>query len=274
MKNIMFYKMHGLGNDYIYFNGVNETLPINDIITRVSSLSDRNFGIGSDGVVLLLPSENADIKIRMFNNFDGTEAEICGNATRCIAKLSYQLGITTKKLTIETIPGIIHAEIIGNDVRLKMFQLPQVSKEKETIKSLDKMFDFYRVDIGNPHVVIKMSEISNFEVEKYGRIIENNNLLFPSRTNVEFYQEMDADVLSMRVWERGSGETLSCGSGACAVAAVYRYENNNMRNDIIVKMLGGDLKFLWEDDYFYMQGDATFIYDGKVNLNNFNEDMR
>jgi len=265
-----FFKMHGLGNDYIYFDCINNKYDTDQIIKNAVSLSHRNFGIGSDGVVLLLPSDKADVRMRMFNSLDGTEAEICGNAVRCISRLANRLGIMGDNGTVETIPGIVNAEIINdkvNSVKVKMFSPPKIVSDYETVESVDKTFSFIRVDVGNPHAVIFVSGIKDFEVKKYGQVIENNLKLFPNKTNVEFYEEAGRDVLSMRVWERGSGETLSCGTGACATAAAYRYKHNNNVDIVTVKMLGGDLRLIWEDGDFYMQGATSFVFEGEVELN-------
>lgn len=265
-----FFKMHGLGNDYIYFDCINNKYDTSQIIKSVVSLSHRNFGIGSDGVVLLMPSDKADIRMRMFNSLDGTESEMCGNAVRCISRLANRLGIMGDNGTVETIPGIVNAEIINdkfNSVKVKMFYPPKIISDYEIVESVDKAFSFIRVDVGNPHAVICAASIEEFEVKKYGQVIENNLKLFPNKTNVEFYEEVGRDVLSMRVWERGSGETLSCGTGACATAAAYRYKQNNNVDIITVKMLGGDLCLTWEDGDFYMQGATSFVYEGEVDLN-------
>lgn len=269
MRKVKFYKMHGLGNDYIYFDCISEKINIDEILPIIPQLSDRNFGIGSDGVVFLLPSDKADIRMRMFNSHDSSEAEMCGNAARCISKLAYDLSITSNSLTLETIPGIIEAKITQNAVKLKMFSLPDISDTSEQVNSEDKVFDFHRVNVGNPHAVIKVEKTDSFDVEKYGKPIEENTKLFPQKTNVEFYEEISKDVVKMRVWERGSGETLACGTGACAAAATHRLVNNNDINEITVQMRGGDLKLSWVDNNFYMQGEARFVYEGIIDLDNF-----
>lgn len=268
-----FYKMNGLGNDYIYFDCVNNDHDIDRIIKNVSKLSDRNFGIGSDGVVLLLPSDKeADLRMRMFNCHDGSEAEMCGNAIRCVAQLAYKLGIANSDQKIETIPGIVEAEIIGGEdhlVKVKMFYPPKVATGSEHVISEGDEFEFTRVDIGNPHAIIKTFNVKSFEVQKYGEPIENNLKLFPERTNVEFYEEVSEGVVSMRVWERGSGETLACGTGACATAAAYRETMIDKLDEITVKMLGGDLTLIWNEEGFYMQGPTSFVFKGEIDLNNF-----
>jgi len=265
-----FYKMHGLGNDYAYFDCISEKLDVNKIISKTVKLSDRHFGIGSDGAILLLPSDKADIRMRMFNSFDGSEAEMCGNGLRCTSRLAYKLGIVGKKFKVETIPGIFEVEIIEdalNSVKIKMAFPPKVNAEMEEVKSADRGFNFYRVSVGNPHAVIHINDaVKDFDVEKYGKPVENNLGLFPERTNTEFYEVEAEDILNMRVWERGSGETLACGTGACATAAAYRHSIGNSINKVTVKMRGGPLTLMWEGGDFYMQGGTSFVYTGEIDL--------
>ncbi|MCV6599635.1 MAG: diaminopimelate epimerase [Alphaproteobacteria bacterium] len=262
-----FYKMHGLGNDYIYFDCISEKLPIEKIIQSTIQVSKRHTGIGSDGIVLILPSDKADIKMRMFNSIDGKEAEMCGNAVRCVSYLANKLNITKEAMTVETIPGIISSEIIEENVKVKMFYPPKVQDQEMPISSCDKNFDFNYVDVGNPHAVIRAENIDKLEIEKYGKPIENNTNTFPNKTNVEFYEEISKGILKMRVWERGSGETMACGTGACATAGAYRLKNKEC-NEITVKMLGGDLQLLWQDNNFYMIGPAKFVFAGEIYLEN------
>jgi len=268
-----FYKLNGLGNDYIYFDCISNKFDVEAILKNVVKLSDRRFGIGSDGVILLLPSDKADVRMRMFNSFDGSEAQMCGNGARCVARLAYKLGLAKKNLTIEASPGVISAEVIEdelNSVRLKMFYPPKIADNMEEIKSVDMDYKFARVDVGNPHAVINVKDVKAFDVERYGKPIENNISIFPERTNVEFYEEIEKSVVSMRVWERGSGETLACGTGACATAAAYRKTYDNSINNVEVKMIGGNIKLIWEENDFYMQGGTNFVFSGDVDLNNLN----
>ena len=265
-----FYKMHGTGNDYIYFDGITAPIDVDLVVENIVKMSHRNFGIGSDGVVLLLPSDNADVLMRMFNCFDGSEAENCGNALRCIGRLAYELGIVDKHHTIENIVGdIVEAEVIDDEedsVKIKMAFPPIVSEEQEQTPSADKNFNFYRVSVGNPHAVIKVDNVKDMDLEKYGNPIENNLDLFPERTNVEFYQPISEDTLCMRVWERGSGETLSCGTGTCATAAAYRHSIGNKVDKVTVKTKGGNITLTWEGDDFYMTGGATLVFSGDIEL--------
>ncbi len=264
-----FYKLHGLGNDYIYVDCVTQQQDVASIVASVTELSDRRFGIGSDGVILLLPSDKADVRMRMFNCHDGSEAEMCGNGVRCVFKLANELGIVGDTGTVETIPGIVHGAMAENDmVSVRLFSKPNILEINKAVTSTDKEFTFYNVNVGNPHAVINISGVADFDVEKYGKPIEKNLDLFPERTNVEFYEELSRGVVSMRVWERGSGETFACGTGACATAATYRDSLNNEIDEVTVKMLGGDLHLTWTEDGFYMKGGATLVFKGEVALNN------
>ncbi|MDD4520129.1 MAG: diaminopimelate epimerase [Alphaproteobacteria bacterium] len=263
-----FYKMHGAGNDYVYIDGVSEKIDFEKCVSKVKVLSARRFGIGSDGVIFLLPSQKADLRMRMYNGEDGTEAEMCGNGIRCVMKLAFLLGLLPRKAVIETLPGLIEGEVLDDEnVKVKMFFPPKVSLEKEHVSSADKEFSFTRVNIGNPHAVIKEENISSFEVEKYGRPIENNLSLFPERTNVEFYEMLSKNKARMRVWERGSGETWACGTGASATAGVIHQETG--LDEIEVEMRGGTLSFFFDGDDFYMQGPAKLVYVGEVDLEKF-----
>jgi len=264
---IKFYKMHGLGNDYVYFDCISETLPVEKIISLVPEISDRHLGIGSDGVVLLLPSDKASVRMRMFNNHDGKEAEMCGNAVRCVCALANELGLSGSIMSVETIPGIISAEVENYNVKVQMFYPPKIENDKGITTSVGKEFKYCSVDVGNPHAVIEASDIDNFEVEKYGKPIETQIELFPNKTNVEFYEELSPGIVKMRVWERGSGETQACGTGACATAGAYRL-NHPECDEVIVKMLGGDLKLRWEDNNFYMTGPTKFVFVGGIDLDN------
>ncbi|MFH1654525.1 MAG: diaminopimelate epimerase [Pseudomonadota bacterium] len=263
--NIEFHKLTGIGNDYVYFEGLKTKLPEAEIISKVSVISDRRFGIGGDGVILVLPSKKADARMRIFN-MDGSEAEICGNGVRSVMRLLNTLDPKKNKISVETNAGIVTGEILGDDIRAKLFSPPQINSTNENIESNGQSFTFHRVNVGNPHAVIKILDIKNFNVRKYGEPIENNLKLFPERTNVEFYEEVAAGEIRMRVWERGSGETLACGTGAAAAAAVYRFTNNNRFNDVKVDLLGGRLIFNWTDSDFYMTGPAKYLFSGKLDL--------
>ena len=253
---------------------------IEDESSLAQFVSNRNFGIGSDGLILICKSEIADFKMRMFNQ-DGSEAEMCGNGIRCVGKFVYDKGLTQKtKVTIETLAGI--KELILNveegkvkTVRVDMGEpilepekISVVSNENPVknldIKADDKEFKFTCVSMGNPHAITKVTDIDNFDVKRYGKIIEVDKV-FPRKTNVEFIEIIDENTIKMRVWERGAGETLACGTGACAVAVACNL--NGFTNDnVTVKLLGGDLQIEWnkEDNHVYMTGPAVTVFEGEL----------
>ena len=283
---IEFTKMEGLGNDYIYINCLNKNEEqINYISKLAYKMSNRNFGIGSDGLILICKSDVADFKMRMYNK-DGSQAEMCGNGIRCVGKYVYDKGLTQKEnITIETLAGIkqLHFNIqnhIVNSITVNMGKpileeelIPCISSIKKKndfvnqeishvkLKILDNDFDFTCVSMGNPHTIAVIKDIDNFDIKKYGRIIECNNH-FPQKTNVEFIEIVDDNTIKMRVWERGAGETLACGTGASASVVACVLNGWLERNkDIKVKLLGGDLTIKWED-YVFMTGPANFVYEG------------
>ncbi len=274
-----FTKMHGCGNDYIYVNCFEER--VDDPSDTAKKISDRHFGVGSDGLVLICPSDVADVKMRMFNS-DGSEAEMCGNASRCVGRYVYDRGIVKKNpITLETLAGIKVIEIHENDKGetelltvdmgepiLKAAEVP-VNAEGEPavdikIKSCDKEFAFTCVSMGNPHAVAFIdSDVMSFDVEKYGSVVETDSH-FPKKTNVEFVETVDATHLKMRVWERGAGETWACGTGTCATVVAANIKGICPRVPVEVKLLGGTLTIHWneEDNHVYMTGPAAFICDG------------
>lgn len=275
-----FTKMHGLGNDYIYVNCLEETVPNPEEVSI--KLSDRHFGIGGDGLILINPSKVADFEMAMYNA-DGSRGEMCGNGIRCVGKYVYDYGLTDKtSVAIETLAGIKYLELtVGEDNKvvevrvdmgepiLKASDVPVVSKaeqvveEKITICGTD--FTMTCVSMGNPHAVVPVSDVKNFDIEKYGPDFENNPL-FPRRINTEFIRVLDKNTIEMRVWERGSGETFACGTGACAVSVACAL-NKWTEREVTVKLLGGDLKIKWADDnHVYMTGPATVVFDGEVTL--------
>lgn len=245
-------------------------------------LSDRHFGVGGDGIVLILPSDKADFRMRMFNA-DGSEGKMCGNATRCIGKYVYDKGITDKKeITLETLSGIKTLKLSVNEKNkvesvevnmgeaiLKASEIPVKSdKEKvinERIKIADSEYNITCVSMGNPHCVVYMDEIDNLDLEKLGPKFENDSI-FPERVNTEFIKVIDENTLKMRVWERGSGETWACGTGACA-AVVSSVLNGYCKYDtpIKIKLLGGELtiKFM-KNGLVYMSGPAEFVFEGSI----------
>lgn len=276
-----FYKMQGIGNDYIYFDCL-ET-PFEDPSAAAVRLSDRHFGIGGDGIVLICPSAVADAKMRMFNA-DGSEGKMCGNGTRCVAKYVYEKGLTDKTcVTLETLAGI---KTLDMDVEDGVVKSVSVQMGKADFKASDVPVIFGGdemvsqklslecgewvitcVSMGNPHCVTFVNDTKSLDLEKIGPQFEHNPI-FPERVNTEFIKVIDDATLEMRVWERGSGETLACGTGACAsVAAAVKNGICEMNKEITVKLLGGDLKITCGSDYsITMRGPAEFSYEGEVNI--------
>jgi diaminopimelate epimerase len=272
-----FTKMHGLGNDYIYINCFEEQ--IEDPNTLSIQMSDRHFGVGGDGLVLILPSNVADFRMRMFNA-DGSEAQMCGNAIRCVGKYVYDNGLTDKKnISIETLAGNKLLEMTSNNGKiefvkvdmgepiLEAIKVPVISKDeiaiKEQLEVLGKAYLFTCVSMGNPHAITFINNVDDFDVKGVGSLVETNKI-FPEKTNVEFVEVVNESVLKMRVWERGSGETLACGTGACAslVAAVL---NNLSNKKATLKLLGGDLEISWDEstNHIFMSGPATVVFEGE-----------
>ena len=276
-----FTKMHGAGNDYVYVNCFAETVE-NPAETAIK-VSNRNFGIGSDGLILIMPTDKADVRMRMFNS-DGSESEMCGNGIRCVAKYAYDHGIVTKtEITAETGAGILTLQLFPNAVnkvervrvnmgppRLSREEIPmngtpvaQVVAEELTV--LDKTFKITCVSMGNPHCIIYVDDVDNFPVATYGPLIENHQL-FPRRTNVEFIQIISRTEVKQRTWERGAGETLACGTGASAVC-VAGVLNNLTDRKILNHLAGGDLELEWvENGPVFMTGPATEVFNGEIML--------
>ena len=273
-----FTKMHGLGNDYIYINGFEEIVA--DPGELAIKVSDRHFGIGSDGIVLIMPSDSCDFRMRMFNN-DGSEAEMCGNASRCVAKYVYDFGLTDKEeITLETLAGvkILKMQIIDGKVDtvtvnmgapiIKAADIPVISSKDQVIDEPLVIEGIeYRitcVSMGNPHCISYIDDIRAFNLETIGPKIENHEI-FPKRINAEFAKVVDRKNIDMRVWERGSGETLACGTGACAtlVASVL---NDYTDRKATLHLLGGDLEIEWNeaDNNVYMTGPATTVFQGEI----------
>ena len=272
-----FIKMHGLGNDYVYMDAINQNIKNRNELAK--KVSDRHFGIGSDGLILICKSKVADFRMQMFNS-DGTEAEMCGNGIRCVGKFVYDNGFTDKRnITIETLAGIKKLELITKDgkveeVKVDMGEpilepqdIPVISKELPvknlSLNILDKSFRFTCVSMGNPHAITFVDEdVNEFDIQKYGHIVETHEV-FPKKTNVEFINVIDRNRLKMRVWERGAGETLACGTGACA-SAVASILNDYTDRDVTIELLGGTLKIEWneQDNHIYMTGPATTVFKG------------
>ena len=276
-----FTTMHGIGNDYIYVNCFEEKV---DNLEKVSIyVSDRRKGIGSDGLVLIMPSDKADFRMRIFNA-DGSEAMMCGNATRCIGKYVYDKGLTDKtEITLETNSGIKYLTLFPENGKVEFVEVDMgkailtpkdipVNSDKERFISepveVDgKEYKITCVSMGNPHAIVYMDDIKDLELEKIGPSFENHKL-FPDRINTEFIEVIDSHTLNMRVWERGSGETFACGTGACAsvVASVLNgYCNHD--EEVTVHLRGGDLKITWNSDgTVIMKGPAALICDGDVDV--------
>lgn len=275
---VKFTKMQGLGNDYVYIDNTNEI--IKNASQLAKKISDRHFGVGADGLILIEKSKICDFKMQMFNQ-DGSEAEMCGNGIRCVGKFVYDKGLTDKKkITIETLAGIKTLELniknkkvetvkvdMGEPI-LEPEQIPVTFKENPVknleIKALNQKFIFTCVSMGNPHAITKIDNIEYFEVEKYGKLIENNKL-FPNKTNVEFIEIKDKENIKMRVWERGAGETLACGTGACASVVACVLNHFTFRN-VTVELLGGKLQIEWneKDNHVYMTGPAVIVFEGEI----------
>ena len=275
-----FTKMHGIGNDYVYVNCFKETVEHpSEVAIKVS---DRHFGIGSDGLILIKPSEVADGKMEMYNA-DGSQGAMCGNGIRCVAKYMYDYGITDKtSISVETKSGIKYLDLTIKDGKvdtvkvnmgtpiLKAADIP-VRSEKEQVIDEPVMVDGKEwkitcVSMGNPHAITYIDDVKNLEIEKIGPKFENHEI-FSDRVNTEFVHVIDRNTVEMRVWERGSGETLACGTGACAVA-VSSILNGLTEEEVTVKLLGGDLKIFWDrtENKVYMTGSATTVFDGEISL--------
>ena len=274
-----FTKMEGLGNDYIYFNCLdNEIKSPEKLAIR---LSDRHFGVGGDGIILIMKSDKADFRMRMFNA-DGSEGQMCGNASRCIGKYVYEKGLTTKEeITLETLAGIkylklqlkdkkvISVEVNMGKAILESKKIPVLSNKEKVINEkvciASKDYNITCVSMGNPHCIVFLDKIDDLDLEKIGPAFENDKM-FPERTNTEFIEVIDKTTIKMRVWERGSGETMACGTGACA-ASVAAVLNGycEIGKEITVKLLGGDLKINYlPDQTVYMTGPCKFVFEGRI----------
>ena len=273
-----FTKMQGLGNDYVYINCFDEV--VQNPSSLSIKLSDRHFGIGSDGIVLIEKSDVADFKMRMFNP-DGLEAEICGNASRCVGKYVYEKHLTSKtNISLETLSGIKYLNLdvqdgivksitvdMGEPI-LKSSLIPVNSNlenfiNQEIFVSGEK-FNVTCVSMGNPHAIIYVSDVQTFPVSYWGKKIEYLDL-FPKKANVEFVQMLDRSTLKMRVWERSTGETLACGTGACATVVASSL-NGLSNNKATVRLIGGDLSIEWNknNNHVYMTGPCEFVFDGTL----------
>ena len=264
-----FTKMQGLGNDYVYVNCFEETVERPEETARF--VSSRNFGIGSDGLILIKPSEKADCQMDMYN-LDGSQGTMCGNGIRCVGKYVYDHGIVDKtEIDVETLAGIRHLSLHVRDgkvetVTVDMGRPEQTSEIGEAITVLGKEYAFTGVSMGNPHAVVFMDGVKEMDLKEIGPAFESHER-FPGRTNTEFVQVVDEGHVIMRVWERGSGETLACGTGACAVAVACAL-NGKTGSQGDVELLGGvlNIRWDWENDRVYMTGPAVEVYHGEIGL--------
>lgn len=275
-----FTKMHGCGNDYVYVNLFEEQI---ENPAKVSiAVSDRHFGIGSDGLITIGPSDIADFRMRIYNA-DGSEAEMCGNGIRCVAKYVYDHKLTDKaEITVETGAGVKTLQLTVEDdkvtlVRVDMGEpiltpdeIPVVADGDrvvdEPIVVDDKEWRMTCVSMGNPHAVVFVDDVAHFELEKYGPLFENH-VRFPKRTNTEFVQIISRNEAIMRVWERGSAETWACGTGTCATVMACIL-NGLTDNDVLVHLRGGDLRIAYDakSNHIFMTGPATEVFEGEIQL--------
>lgn len=273
-----FTKMQGIGNDYVYVNCFEEK--VEDPAALAKFVSDRHFGIGSDGLILIKPSKNADFTMDMYNA-DGSQGEMCGNGIRCVAKYVYDKGLTDQQqISIETLAGIKYLDLTVEDgkvvlVRVDMGEPELIAEKIPVIADSEKVIDapieidgttyhMTCVSMGNPHAVVYVDDVDNLPIEEIGPKFESHER-FPRRVNTEFVKVLDRHTVQMRVWERGSAETLACGTGACAVA-VSCILNGLTEDEVTVKLLGGDLEIQWdqEKNTVYMTGPATVVFDGEL----------
>ena len=273
-----FTKMQGLGNDYVYINCLKEEVKNPSELSK--QVSDRHFGIGSDGLILIKPSEIADFCMDMYNA-DGSQSEMCGNGIRCVAKYVYDYGLTDKtQISIETLAGIKYLDLQVEDGKVQLVTVnmgsPELVPENIPVKS-DKerlvkepivvdgtTYEMTCVSMGNPHCIVFVEDTKTFPLEEVGPKFETHEV-FPNRVNAEFIQILDRKTVNMRVWERGSGETLACGTGACA-SAVACVLNDLTDDEITIHLLGGDLQIKWdrEQNLVYMTGPAKVVFDGEL----------
>lgn len=277
-----FTKLHGAGNDYIYFNCLEETI-VNPEQLSIR-LSDRHFSIGGDGIVLICPSRTADVKMRMFNA-DGSEGKMCGNAIRCVAKYIYDRGIiNSETIRVETLSGIKTIQVFvenGKVIQARVDMGKATRLQADEITMLEGQGDFLinfpllvegdawaitTVSMGNPHCVVFLSEVAGLDLQKIGHDFENHPV-FPQKINTEFVRVISPVVLEMRVWERGSGETLACGTGACAAVTAAILNGHCQKNtDVTVRLLGGELTIRVTEDTVYMTGNTVEVFTGEIEI--------
>lgn len=275
-----FTKMQGIGNDYVYVNCFEETVKFPSETAKF--VSDRHFGIGSDGLILICPSEVADCKMVMYNS-DGSQSQMCGNGVRCVGKYIHDKGLTDKTtVTVETLGGIkildLHlssgtVDSITVDMGAPVLDARSipVKSDKDTfiaepVEVIGMEYSLTAVSMGNPHAIVFVEDTDGLNLPKLGPLFESHEL-FPERTNTEFIQVLDRHTLKMRVWERGAGETLACGTGACAalVAAVL---TGKSERKALLKLLGGDLEIEWDEktNHVFMTGPAAFVFEGEIDI--------
>lgn len=275
-----FTKMEGCGNDYVYVDCTKK--PLNNPSAVAVQVSDRHFGIGSDGLILIKPSDKADFFMEMYNS-DGSQAQMCGNGIRCVGKFVYDKGLTAKtQISVDTLAGIKYLDLnvvngkvcsvkvnMGSPV-LEAEKIPVKAAKspvvRERITVAGKDYEMTCVSMGNPHAVVYVDSTDDLLIEAVGPLFEKHEK-FPEKTNTEFVEVIDRKTLKMRVWERGAGETLACGTGACAtlVASVL---NGLCENEATIKLLGGDLKITWdrENDLIFMEGPARTVFEGIIEI--------
>lgn len=281
---LKFTKMHGCGNDYIYIDGARERIPAEQKPELVRRLSDRHFGIGGDGVIFINPSDQADFEMEMYN-MDGTRAEMCGNGIRCVAKYVYDKGLTDQtQISVISAGRIKYLDLHVENGRvstvkvnmgepiLKACEIPVLAEDEkgeviaEPIEIEGKVYRMTCVSMGNPHAVVFVEDVQDFPLEQVGPGLEKHPR-FPKRVNAEFVKILDEETIEMRVWERGTGETLACGTGACA-AAVACSLNGLTKDTVTVKLLGGTLQIQWDkaENRVYMTGPATTVFEGEIEI--------
>lgn len=279
---IQFTKMHGCGNDYVYINGFTQHVPQEQKAEFVRKISDRHFGIGSDGAIFINPAKEADFEMEMYNA-DGSRSEMCGNGMRCVGKYVYDYGLTNQKefsvvsagkikylvLTVEDGKAVQIRVNMGNPI-LTPAEIPVVAEGEsvidEAITVLDKEYKMTCVSMGNPHAVVFVDDVMEFPLNEVGPYFENHER-FPNRTNTEFVQVVDRSHIRMRVYERGTGETLACGTGCCA-SAVACILNGLTDTEVDVEVLGGVVHVEWnrDENLIYMTGPGETVFDGEIEI--------
>lgn len=275
-----FTKMQGIGNDYVYVNCFQEQIENPSEVSR--RISDRHFGIGSDGLILIKPSERADFEMEMYNA-DGSQGAMCGNGMRCVGKYVYDYGLTDKtQVSVDTKSGIKYLDLMVENKKVKQVRvnmgapvletkaIPMIYEGEKVISQPlnvgEDIYEITAISMGNPHAVVYMEDVKNLPLEEIGPKFEKH-AAFPESVNTEFVRVINRNTVEMRVWERGSGETLACGTGACAVA-VASILNGYTEDEVTVRLLGGDLKIFWDraENLVYMTGSAEVVFEGEIEI--------